>query len=154
MRTVITLLILAITPFFGVAQKVSSQVTNLAGFDLNASDLVVTVSIGEPAIATFITADYILTQGFLQPEILPCKEFKLTYYPNPAQDEVTIQAVGCDIKIQAMQLIDLWGRVITTIAPSKNNLVLLGDISPGVYFIKVILTNAETETIKIAKISN
>lgn len=154
MRTVITLLILAITPFFGLAQRVTPQVTNHAGFDLTGSNLLMTVSIGEPAIATFSNTDYILTQGFLQPEILPCGEFELTYYPNPTPDEMIIEALGCDIEIESMQLIDVWGRVITTIMPSKNNKVQLGDISPGAYFIKVFFTNSETETLKIAKVSN
>jgi Secretion system C-terminal sorting domain len=154
MRTLISLLILVITPFFGVAQRISPQVTNLAGFDLAASGQVITVSIGEPAIATFISTDFILTQGFLQPEILPCKEFKLTYYPNPTPDDMIVEALGCDVKIEAMQLIDVWGRVITTMTPAKNNKVQLGDISPGAYFIKVFFTNSETETIKIAKVSN
>lgn len=155
MRTVITLLILAIVPFFGVAQRVSPQVTNLAGKDLQgSSQQIITVSIGEPAVATFFNTDYILTQGFLQPEILPCGEFELTYYPNPTPDEMIIEALGCDIKIESMQLIDVWGRVITTLIPTKNNKVQLGDISPGAYFIKVFLTNSDTETLKIAKVSN
>lgn len=141
-------------PLFGVSQKVSRQVTNQAGFDLLASNLVVTVSIGEPAIATFINDDYMLTQGFLQPEIVPCGEYELNYYPNPTRDDVIIEALGCDIKIQSMQLIDIWGRVLTTISPTKDNKVYLGDISPGVYFIKVFLTNTLTESIKIAKVSN
>ncbi len=147
-------MILSIVPFFGVAQKISSQITNLSGLDLSAADLIVTVSIGEPAIATFIKTDYILTQGFLQPEILPCQEFKLTYYPNPTPDDMIIETLGCDVKIQSMQLIDPWGRIITTINPTKNNKVHLGDISPGVYFIRVFFSNAATETIKIAKVSN
>jgi len=154
MRTVVTLLILIIAPLFGVAQRVSPQVTNLAGFDLTGSNQVVTVSIGEPAIATFFSTDYILTQGFLQPEIIPCGEFKLSYYPNPTPDEIVIEALGCDIKIESMQLIDVWGRVLTTMIPTKNNKVQLGDISPGAYFIKVFFTNSETETLKIAKVSN
>jgi Secretion system C-terminal sorting domain len=156
MRTLITVLILAIAPFFGAAQRISPQVTNMAGFDLDlaASGQIITVSIGEPAIATFFNTDYILTQGFLQPEILPCKEFKLTYYPNPTPDDMIIEALGCDVEIEAMQLIDVWGRVITTMKPTKNNKVQLGDISPGAYFIKVFLTNTESETIKIAKVSN
>lgn len=156
MRTVITLLIFAIAPLFGVAQRVTPQVANLAGFDLTGtgSNLLVTVSIGETAIATFSNPDYILTQGFLQPEILPCGEFELTYYPNPTPDEMIIEALGCDIKIESMQLIDVWGRVLTTIIPTKTNKVQLGDISPGAYFIKVFLTNSDTETLKIAKVSN
>ncbi len=154
MKTFFTLVILTILPFAGKSQKVYPQVTNHAGFDLTASSLVVTVSIGEPAIATFVNPDYILTQGFLQPEIIPCGEYKLTYYPNPTRDDITIQVQGCDNEIEAMQLIDIWGRVITTIKPAKNNLVQLGDISPGVYFIRVFLTNSESETLKIAKVSN
>jgi hypothetical protein len=153
MRTVFAL-ILFVIPSFGEAQLVSRQVTNQAGFDLTASNLVVTVSIGEPAIATFINNDYILTQGFLQPEIEPCGDFELTYYPNPTYDDVIVEALGCDIKIQSMQLIDVWGRVITSISPTKDNKVYMGDISPGVYFIKVFLTNTESETLKIAKVSN
>jgi Secretion system C-terminal sorting domain len=142
-------------PFFGTAQKVSPQVINQAGFDLLPSKiLAITVSIGEPAIATFINDDFILTQGFLQPEIVPCGEFELTYYPNPTQDDVIVEALGCDIKIESMQLIDVWGRVLTTMSPAKDNKVYLGDVSPGVYFIRVFLTNTQTESIKIAKVSN
>jgi hypothetical protein len=154
MRPLITLLILVIAPFFGVAQRIAPDVINLAGRDLEGTGAVITVSIGEPAIATFFTNDYILTQGFLQPEVLPCKEFKLTYYPNPTPDDMIVEALGCDVKIEAMQLIDVWGRVITTMTPAKNNKVQLGDVSPGAYFIKVFFTNSETETIKIAKVSN
>jgi len=155
MKTFFTLLILMILPFAGKSQKIYPQVINQAGFDLTpATSLVVTVSIGEPAISTFIKSDYILTQGFLQPEIIPCGEYKLTYYPNPTRDDITIQVQGCDNEIEAMQLIDIWGRVITTIKPAKNNIVQLGDISPGVYFIRVFLTNSESETVKIAKVSN
>lgn len=154
MRTVITLFLL-ITPFFGIAQKVAPQVTNQAGFDLLPSKiLTITVSIGEPAVATFINDDFIVTQGFLQPEIVPCGEFELTYYPNPTQDDVIVEALGCDIKIESMQLIDVWGRVLTTISPANDNKVYLGDVSPGVYFIRVFLTNTQTESIKIAKVSN
>lgn len=146
---------LLLIPIFGIAQKVSPQVINQAGFDLLPSKIMaITVSIGEPAIATFINNDFILTQGFLQPEIVPCGEFELTYYPNPTQDDVIVEALGCDIKIESMQLIDIWGRVLTTINPTRDNKVYLGDVSPGVYFIRVFLTNTQTESIKIAKVSN
>jgi len=153
MKVLVTYLVLLI-PFFGAAQQVTPQVTNNAGFDLLSSDLIVTISVGEPAITTFFTNDYILTQGFLQPEVIPCGEFELTYYPNPTHDDLYVEALGCDIKIQSMQLIDVWGRVLTTMNPTKNNLVHLGDISPGVYFIRVFFTNTTSETLKIAKVSN
>jgi hypothetical protein len=149
------ILILLFEPICGIAQKVSPQVVNQAGLDLLPSKIMtITVSIGEPAVATFTNEDFILTQGFLQPEIAPCGEFELTYYPNPTQDDVIVAALGCDIKIVSMQLIDVWGRVLTTISPTNDNKVYLGDVSPGVYFIKVFLSNTQTESIKIAKVSN
>ncbi|MDZ7649037.1 MAG: T9SS type A sorting domain-containing protein [Cytophagales bacterium] len=47
---------------------------------------------------------------------------------------------------------DTWGRKITTIAPTKDYKVQLGDLAPGAYFIKVLLTNQESKTIKIIKV--
>lgn len=137
-----------------IAQKVTPQVANAAGFDSQIGNLVISSSIGEPAIVTFTNSDFILTQGFLQPEIIPCGEFALSYYPNPTKDDLTVEVSGCDTKIESMQLIDVWGRLITSMTPEKNNKVLLGDISPGVYFIRIFLTNTESQTIKIAKVSN
>ena len=137
-----------------LAQKVSPQIANSAGFDLSNSGIVISFSVGEPAVATFTNSDFIITQGFLQPEIIPCNDATLTYYPNPAQDELTVELNGCELKIESMQLIDIWGRVITSIAPTPNKKVFLGDVSPGVYFLRVFLTNTESQTIKIAKVSN
>jgi len=151
MRSKFTLLSLLLLPFLGQAQA-RQQVTNLAGFDISVSDFIVTSSIGEPAILTLSNTNLILTQGFLQPEILPCKDLTFSYYPNPAKGEITIEASGCEVQIQGMTLYDSWGRSITLIKPSKDNKVQLGDISPGVYFIKVLLTNGDSKTIKIVKV--
>lgn len=121
---------------------------------MSVPNLIITTSIGEPAIVTFTNQEYIITQGFLQPEIIPCNDAEISFYPNPAQDDITVELNGCEIKIESMQLIDIWGRVITNIQPEKNNKVFLGDVSPGVYFIRVFLTNTESQTLKIAKVSN
>lgn len=155
MKAVILLIGLSLSSLCGVSQQLTAQVVNNTGFDLKgAVDAVITVSIGEPAIATFSTPDFILTQGFLQPEIIPCRDNQIIFYPNPTHDDLTIQSNGCDVQIQHMELIDMWGRLLTTILPAADSKVKLGDISPGMYFIRVILTNSNTQTIKIAKVSN
>ncbi len=151
MRSKFTYLLLLLLPIVGMGQA-RQQVTNMAGFDLSVPNFIVTSSIGEPAILTFTNPNLILTQGFLQPEILPCKDLAFTYYPNPAKSEITIEAYGCEIQIQFMDLYDTWGRKITTIKPTKDNKVQLGDIAPGAYFIKVLLTNQESKTIKVIKV--
>lgn len=143
--------LLLLLPFLGMSQA-RQQVTNMAGFDISVPDFIVTSSIGEPAILTFTNSNLILTQGFLQPEILPCKDLTFSYYPNPAKGEITIEAFGCEVKIQFMDLYDTWGRKITSIMPSKDNKVQLGDISPGAYFIKILLTNGDSKSIKIIKV--
>lgn len=151
MRSKFTVLLLLLLPVMGMTQA-RQQVTNMAGFDISVPDFIVTSSIGEPAILTFTNTNLILTQGFLQPEILPCKDLSFSYYPNPAKGEITIEAYGCEVQIQFMELYDTWGRKITGIKPSKDNKVQLGDLSPGGYFIKILLTNAESKTIKVIKV--
>jgi len=151
MRSKLTCFLLLLLPFLGLAQA-RQQVTNLAGFDISVTDFIVTSSIGEPAILTLATSNFILTQGFLQPEILPCKDLSFSYYPNPAKSEITIEAFGCEVQVQGMELYDSWGRTITLITPTKDNKVQLGDLSPGVYFIKIGLSNGDSKTIKIIKV--
>ncbi len=151
MRSKLTCFLLLLLPYLGLAQA-RQQVTNLAGFDISVTDFIVTSSIGEPAILTLSTSNFILTQGFLQPEILPCKDLSFSYYPNPAKSEITIEAFGCEVQVQGMELYDSWGRTITLITPTKDNKVQLGDLSPGVYFIKIGLSNGDSKTIKIIKV--
>lgn len=153
MGSKLTCFLLVALPCIGFTQA-RQQVTNLAGFDISASNLIVTTSIGEPAIVTLSNEGIILTQGFLQPENLPCEELEFSYYPNPAKREITIEAFGCEVQIAGMELFDTWGRSITSIKPSVDNKVQLGDLSPGVYLIKVLLTNRTSRTIKVVKIGS
>ncbi|QLH33996.1 MAG: T9SS type A sorting domain-containing protein [Cyclobacteriaceae bacterium] len=150
MRSKLTCILLLLAPVLGLSQ--ARQVTNLAGFDLSVTDFILTSSIGEPAIITLQTSDVIITQGFLQPELLPCKELEFDYYPNPVRSEITITTKGCDLQISHMDLYDTFGRYITTAKPDKSNVVQLGDLSAGMFFMKVFLNNYQTKTIKIIKV--
>lgn len=153
MRSKLTCFLLLLLPGLAFTQA-RQQVTNLAGFDISVPNYIVTTSIGEPAIATLANTNIILTQGFLQPEILPCKDLTFSYYPNPAKRDITIEAYGCEVQIQNMELYEPSGRIITKIKPGKDNLVHLGDLSPGIYFIKVYLTNLESKTVKVIKVGS
>lgn len=154
MRSIFYGWLAVISPVFCFGQKVMPSVTNMAGFDLSASGLVTTLSIGEPAIITLVSEKAIVTQGFLQPEILPCKDVSFSYYPNPVKDEITIEAFGCEIKIESIQVIDIWGRVVGTAIPDKDNKVQLGQIAQGVYIMKITLSNNQVNAIEIVKVSN
>ena len=142
-----------LSPVFCSAQNLLPSVTNLAGYDMSASGLITTVSIGEPATLTLIAPNSIITQGFLQPEILPCKNLTFNYYPNPTKGELTIEAFGCDVRVTTIEVLDVWGRLIATLPPSKDNKLDIGFLSSGVYVFKVHLTNGEFNAINIVKIS-
>ena len=153
MKSILLNLLAALCPFLGFSQNMMSSVTNLAGYDLSASGLFTTVSIGEPAILTLTSDNNIITQGFLQPEILPCKNLSFTYYPNPTKGELTVEAFGCEIKIKSIQVLYVWGRLITNLPPTKDNKLEVGFLSSGVYVLKVFLTNGQFNAINIVKIS-
>jgi Secretion system C-terminal sorting domain len=150
----LTLLVLLGSFYAHAQQSIAPSVNNLVGIDSKLSDTFITTSIGEPAITTITSKGSIITQGFLQPEILPCVDLAFNYYPNPARDRITIEAYGCEVKIESMDIIDLWGRLLTTAKPTRDNDLNLGDLAQGVYLIKITLTNKDVHTISIVKTSN
>jgi hypothetical protein len=155
MRPFFVAFLMLATPFVLQAQQsIAPSVNNLVGIEAKLSDAFIATSIGEPAITTLSTDKGFITQGFLQPELLPCIDLEFKYWPNPATDIITIEAYGCEVKIASMEIIDLWGRVLTTVIPKENNEVNLGDLAQGVYLVKVKLTNEDIHTISVVKTSN
>ena len=155
MKVVFAALLVLVMPFFVRAQQsIAPSVNNLVGLDAKLSDAFIATSIGEPAITTLGTKQGYITQGFLQPELLPCVNLEFKYYPNPAKDIITIEAYGCEVGIMSMEILDLWGRLLTKVVPTSNNEVNLGDLAQGVYLVKVKLTNDDIHTISVVKSSN
>jgi hypothetical protein len=155
MKAFSTAFVVILLPFAAIAQQsIAPSVNNLAGIDGKFSDTFITTSIGEPAITTISSRGSIITQGFLQPEIVPCVDVEFRYYPNPAQDLITIEAYGCEVRIVSMEIVDLWGRLLTRTTPTVNNELNLGDLAQGVYLVKVKLNNQDVHTISVVKTSN
>lgn len=154
MREFLTCMALVVVPLFGYTQNTSSQVVNLAGLESSIGAYLITSSIGEPAIETLTNTKAVLTQGFLQPEILPCVDVEFRYYPNPARSRATVEAYGCETKIESMELIDLWGRIIKKVAANDKNELPLEDLSTGVYLVRVLINNGVTRTFNLVKISD
>lgn len=153
MRSVFFSFLAVISPWFSAAQMATPAVTNLAGWNIMEGTSAISVSIGEPSITTLSAGNVMITQGYLQPEILPCVDMEFSYYPNPATTEITIEAYGCEVQIKSMELLNLWGQIITTIEPRKDNKVIIEGLSQGVYLVKVYLSSGISKTIKIVKIA-
>jgi hypothetical protein len=68
-------------------------------------------------------------------------------FPNPAKETVLITAV--DI-MEQIELYDLSGRILRTVTPKTIKTELkLGNLSSGVYLLKVRLKNGGTKTEKL-----
>ena len=155
MKTILVFYLLAVLSADGWAQFDDPQVANSAGLTLSGVDFVTTLSIGEPAITTLSSPVSKITQGFLQPvESKPCTRVTFDYYPNPAREEMHIRADGCDNQIESVQIIDLWGRLITTVFLKDSDLVFLGDLAPGFYIFKVLLAGGISGTFNVIKVTN
>ena len=155
MKSYFILWLALILPWVCNAQISDTRVYNASGFDLSVSNSSITVSIGEPAILTLGSEAGMITQGYLQPnEIPPCTSVAFSYYPNPATEQITIETIGCDNQINAVQVVDIWGRLITTISPKEDNSIYVGDLSQGLYVFKVLLSGGTTGSFSAIKVSN
>lgn len=155
MKFVFIAFILTITCHFGHGQTASPHVINHAGFSFSKGEFNTSSSIGELAVTTLSSSAGIITQGFLQPVIYnPCNDIKINYYPNPVIDELTIEALGCEAKIESIEFFNVWGQLISQIKRAKNNKIEFGSYAPGIYFMKVNLSIGRAELIKIIKVSN
>ena len=153
MKLIFYIFLTFVPSLFCSAQNLMPSVTNLASYDHSVAGVITTVSIGEPAIITLTSDSNTITQGFLQPEILPCESLSFNYYPNPTKGDLTIEAFGCEVKITSIEVLDIWGRPITTLPQAKNNKLEIGFLSSGAYVLKVFLSNGQFHAITIVKIS-
>ncbi len=72
-------------------------------------------------------------------------------YPNPANNLMTIESRN---SMKSITIYDFNGRKLKTIAPKNSNFIKqirIGDLSQGVYFIKVIDESGRIETHKLLK---
>lgn len=139
-------------PSFG--QGVFPQVVNAAGFDWSGSNFYTTISIGEPAVIT-LEDGAVITQGFLQPaRYNPCDKIQVIFFPNPAVADIVVDAQGCEAKIESLEFYNSWGQLMTVMKRPPDNKINLGNLSPSLYYVKVILSRGDPQVIKIIKVSN
>ena len=77
--------------------------------------------------------------------------FNVTAYPNPVEDQVTINITGTTSTNGKVILTDISGRVISTIAANSNTVSMsMSGLSAGIYLIRYV-DATHTQTIKITK---
>lgn len=129
----------------------------------NASDTggSASYSVGQVVYTTNAGTTASITQGVQQVyEILEETSLKKTKgislsisaYPNPATNNLTLEIKDFDISNLHFQLYDMSGKLLQNqkIISSQTNIVM-NNLVPATYFIKVIQENKEVKTFRIIK---
>jgi hypothetical protein len=98
------------------AQSTSPTVVNSAGGVIQNNSHSLEWSLGELAVSTLTSPNNLLTQGFLQPNVIIVgtedlfDESRLMVFPNPVSDWLNLQTDIPDIK--TIQVHDVLGRLV------------------------------------------
>ncbi|WP_420571557.1 zinc-dependent metalloprotease [Kordia sp.] len=78
---------------------------------------------------------------------------RITMYPNPAQDEISIVSSE-GIVLDNVSIFDINGKVIKTVALKNQvqNNIIINDLASGVYFVNIQSNKGEIATKKLIKI--
>lgn len=141
----LTVLSLAIVPFFGMAQSITPEVIASAGdhFDNGTNQL--SWTLGEVVIDTYDNGSNILTQGFHQTQLTVTSveealaDIRLNMYPNPTSEFLNIDLGNNKSDIE-LRLFDMGGKLVLQdkIEAYQTNYVLpMNKVATGNYLIQM-----------------
>ena len=121
----------------------------------------VSYSVGQVVYTTIVGDNGSVNQGVQQPyEIFVATsvpgtegiDLKATAYPNPVRNHLTLKISGYESKDLYFRLFDANGKLIEMkMISDPQTQIIMQDLKPAVYFLKVIDKNKEIKTFKIIK---
>ncbi len=129
-----------------MSQVASQDVISSAGGYNSATGVSLSWTLGETIVPTFSSSNLILTHGFQQQLIITSFQenleslVKITIYPNPAVDVITLlldEALEGEV---AISVIDYMGRIVRTDfieAFMHEKQINLQDLPGGIYFLRL-----------------
>ncbi len=155
------LLLLVIIVFQIIITKQSNAQTVLApaGHYHESEQMSMSWTLGETIIATFVSADIVLTQGFQQPVLKvstiakePDLDFQITAFPNPTRGHTNISTNQLQAESLTYRVYDLQGRfIIGNPLEGSHTRIAFYDYDPGIYFIRILQDKKPVKTFKIIK---
>ena len=161
--------ILVMSNFSAFSQNVSAEQRVFAsqGLHFEGSNFEISYTIGELALVNTATGNNsMLTQGFHQPDKFTIVSINnpemlagATVYPNPADQNVTLEMSGQRLKEYVVDLYDASGRKVSAtlklkqIPGTMQYTIPLTGLSAGTYVIRVISTDGlEQRSFRINKL--
>jgi hypothetical protein len=106
----------------------------------------------------YITADYFGSMLLIDPDqawtsntLLPANEKKVSVYPNPATDQITISEISEHGNAMKLEIRSITGSIIRTVQLSGlQETVEIGDLAKGIYLFN-LLSDSFSQTERIVK---
>ena len=148
----------------GLTGLQAQESVNATGGNASGSGGTVSYSVGQVVYTTNIGTNGSVAQGVQQPfeisVVLAIEEAKginltVSAYPNPTTDYLTLEVdASTTLSIQSMayQLYDMQGKLLQNEKITSNQAsIVMSNLVPATYFVKVIQSNKELKTFKIIK---
>ena len=148
----------------GLTGLQAQESVNATGGNASGSGGSASYSVGQVVYTTNIGTNGSVAQGVQQPYEISvvtgleeAKGINLTVsaYPNPTTDYLTLEVdASTTLSIQSMayQLYDMQGKLLQNEKITSNQAsIVMSNLVPATYFVKVIQSNKELKTFKIIK---
>lgn len=134
---------------------------NTTGGNASGNEGSVSFSLGQVMYQTHTSTDGSVMEGVQQPyEISIITAIEETHginltvsaYPNPANDKLTLEVKNIELSTLQFLLYDIHGKLLQNKKIVSNQTsILMSNLPPGSYFVKVTQNNYEVKTFKIFK---
>ena len=129
-------------------QELSQQVMVPAAGIMTSGKIYLSQTIGECAVEIFPGQDYVLTEGFQQPRIIPKIDTiptptGINVYPNPVEEMLTIELSGKTPRSFVISIYNMYGVAVHSkeldfSEPYRYKLEQpVDDLTPGLYLVTV-----------------
>ena len=131
------------------------------GGNVSGSGGSVSYSVGQLVYTTNIGTNGSVAQGVQQPfeisvvtgiEVAKGINLRVSAYPNPITDFLTLSVDNFEVSNLSYQVYDINGKLLETKKLEGNKTsIVMSNLVPATYFLKVIQSNKEVKTFKIVK---
>ena len=150
-----------LTFIFSLSTVSAQESINATGGNASGSGGSASYSVGQLTYQTHKGTNGSVAQGVQQPYkistltgIEEAKDINLlvTAYPNPATDFLTLSIGEFDMSNLSFQLYDMQGKLLQNEKITANQTsIVMSNLVPATYFVKVIQGNKKVKTFKIIK---
>ncbi len=148
---------------FGITGLQAQESVNAAGGKASGNGGSVSYSVGQVAYQTHSGPDGSVAEGVQQPYeisvVTGIEEaigvtLSFTAYPNPTTDYLQLKVESVKLKDLSFRLYDMQGKLLQDEKITDNQTsIVMSNLVPAIYFVKVFQGKREVKTFKIIKTS-